>query len=253
MIPQGRRYPGPWGMLALSLVFHLAAFSTIIRLSSAPEYLPAQEQVTYVDLMTAPVASPQSGTPAPAEERASQKPAPPAPVAPPAASMALPAQQAKAKAKQPAAKGKPAPPAPVEDGREFSERMAKLERQAQEKRQSEVLDRLRKRGGAAVGMPGANGTEAGSDYSSYIQSRLKDAFREVMASQSRTPQVLVRIKIGPDGRITNYRVEKSSGDPLFDDAVSRAVTLAGRSFKPPPGGVAFERVFRFKPEGVGLP
>jgi colicin import membrane protein len=113
---------------------------------------------------------------------------------------------------------------------------------------------LKKGGGSkAVGMPGAKGTQAGSDYSAYIQSRLKDAFRDVIASQTGAPQTLVRITIGTDGRITGYRVEKKSGDPVFDDAVSRAVTLAGRYFKPPPGGVPFERVFRFKPEGVGLP
>jgi colicin import membrane protein len=82
---------------------------------------------------------------------------------------------------------------------------------------------------------------------------LKDAFKDVIASQTSSPQVLVRITIGVDGRITGYRVEKKSGDPVFDESVARAVTMAGRNFKPPPNGVPFERVFRFKPEGVGLP
>jgi colicin import membrane protein len=194
--------------------------------------------------VTLPVASPQAGTPAPAA---------PAPVQPTAPAMALPAAKPKAKPLPPVKGKAEKAPAPVEDSREFSERMEKIERQAEEKRQAEVLARLKKGGSKAVGMPGATGTQAGSDYSAYIQSRLKDAFKQVIAAQTSAPQVLVRLTIGADGRIANYRVEKKSGDAVFDEAVYRAVTLAGRNFKPPPGGVPFERVFRFKPEGVALP
>jgi len=254
MTGTGRRYPGPGGMFAISFVCHLAVASLIIWLNADLVFHPAEEPVTYVDMVALPVASPQAGTPAPAQEKAQQPAAAPAPQPAPAPAMALPAAKPKAKLPPPA-KGKPEKPAPpVEDGREFNQRLEKLERQAEDKRQAEVLARLKKGGGkGAVGMPGAKGTQAGSDYASYIQSRLKDAFKDVIASQTSAPQVLVRITIGPDGRITNYRVEKKSGDPVFDDAVSRAVTLAGRYFKPPPGGLPFERVFRFKPEGVGLP
>jgi colicin import membrane protein len=254
MIPKDR-YPGPGGMFALSFVCHLVVFFLILWSNAALVFHPAEEPVTYVDMVTLPVASPQAGTPAPAEEKIAGPPAAPAPVRPPAATMALPAAKPKTKPSLPA-KGKTAKPqpAPVEDGREFEERMAKIERQAEDKRLADVMAHLKKGGGSkAVGMPGAKGTQAGSDYSAYIQSRLKDAFRDVIASQTGAPQTLVRITIGTDGRITGYRVEKKSGDPVFDDAVSRAVTLAGRYFKPPPGGVPFERVFRFKPEGVGLP
>jgi len=250
MIAKGKRYPKPGGMFALSFFCHLAIFSLVIWFQSAAVFHPADEPLTYVDLVTLPVASPQSGTPSPAAQQAQQAPAAPAPAPAPAA-MALPAAKPKAKP-LPAAKGKAAKPAPVNDDREFSERMAKIERQSEEKRVAEALDRLRK-GGGRVGMPGAKGTEAGSDYASYIRSRLVDAFKEVMASQTRTPEVWIKITIGPDGRITEYRVEKKSGDPLFDDAVSRAVTLAGRSFRRPPGGAPFTHGFRFKTEGVTSP
>ena len=239
-------------MFALSFVCHLAVFSLIIWSNAALVFQPAEEPVTYVDMVTLPVASPQAGTPAPAEEKAQSAPALPAPVSPAAPAMALPASKPTAKLSPTAKKKAEKTPAPVEDGREFNERLEKIERMAEDKRQAEVLARLKK-GGGKVGMPGAKGTQAGSDYSAYIQSRLKDAFRDVIASQSSAPQTLVRITIGADGRISNYRVERKSGDPVFDDAVSRAVTLAGRYFKPPPGGVPFERVYRFKPEGVGLP
>jgi colicin import membrane protein len=254
MIPKDR-YPGPGGMFALSFVCHLVVFSLILWSNAALVFHPAEEPVTYVDMVTLPVASPQAGTPAPAEEKSAGPPAAPAPVSPPAATMALPAAKPKTKPPLPV-KGKTAKPqpAPVEDGREFEERMAKIERQAEDKRLADVMAHLKKGGGSkTVGMPGAKGNQAGSDYSAYIQSRLKDAFRDVIALTTGTPQTLVRITIGSDGRITGYRVEKKSGDPVFDEAVSRAVTLAGRNFKPPPGGGSYERVFRFKPEGVGLP
>ena len=237
-------------MFALSFVCHLAIIALIVWTHVASEYRPSEEPVTYVDVVTLPVASPQAGTPTPAQE----KPAPAAPAPAPPAAMALPAPKPKAKPAPPV-KGKAAkPPEPVESAREFNDRLQKMEQQAEDKRLAAVLARLKKGAGKGpVGMPGAKGTQKGSDYSAYIQSRLKDAFKNVIASQTSAPQVLVRITIGPDGRIANYQVERKSGDPVFDDAVSRAVTLAGRNFKPPPGGAPFERVFRFKPEGVGLP
>lgn len=236
-------------MLALSFVCHLAVFSLIVWINRDSVLRPSEEPVTYVDVVTLPVAAPQAGTPAPAE------PAPPAApaAAPPKSAMVTPSVKPKAKTPPPV-QGKTAKPQPgAEESQEFNERMAKLERQAEERRQADVIARLKGGAGKKVGMPGAKGNQAGSDYGAYLQSRLKDAFKEVIASQSGAPQALVRITVGPDGRITNYRMEKRSGDPVFDDAVSRAVTLAGRSFRPPPSGQSYERVFRFKPEGVGLP
>lgn len=237
-------------MFALSLGIHLAVFLLIARSQLLPEFKPDETPVTYVDMVTLPVVSPQSGTPAPVEPAAPHPAAAaPAAVTPPAA-MALPAAKPKAKVAAPSTpKAKAEKPAPVDDAKAFSDRMAKIERQAEEKRQANVLERLRNKGGR-TGMPGAKGTEAGSDYSSYLQSRLKDAFKEVMASQNKSPMVIATLTIGTDGRIADYHVEKKSGDPIFDDAVSRAVTIAGRSLKPPPGGGQFKGVFRFRPEGV---
>jgi colicin import membrane protein len=253
------RYPGPGGMFAVSFLCHLVVFLLIAKFQYLPAFHPQEQQVTYVDLMTLPVASPRSGTPAPAAESATEAPAapaaqapPPPPAAPKKPEMALPS---KTKPKPATAKSQPEKRAPAktepkqDEAKEFTERMAKLERQAEEKRQAEVLDRLRKKGGR-TGMPGGKGTEVGSDYASYVQSRLRDAFSEVMTSQTKSPQTIVTITIGADGKIAEYHLDKSSGDPVFDDAVARAVTLAGRSLKPPPGGGQFKRMFRFKPEGV---
>jgi colicin import membrane protein len=251
------RYPGPGGMFAISFLLHLAVFLLIIWSQLLPAFRPDETPVTYVDMVTLPVAAPQSGTPAPSAQAAPEPPAPSAaPPAPPEA-MKLPQKkpEAKSKTQQQAAKPEQQAAKPekqgADEGREFSERMARLERQAEERRQAEVLERLRGKGGR-VGMPGAKGTEAGSDYSSYLQSRLRDAFSQVMVSQSKAPQAIASVTVGPDGRIAEFRVEQHSGDPLFDDAVARAVTIAGRSLLPPPGGGQFKRVFRFRPEGVGV-
>ncbi|BCO11590.1 TolA protein [Citrifermentans bremense] len=249
-----RRYPGPEGMFALSFVCHLVVFLIIAKWQFYPEFHPDETPVTYVDMVTLPVASPQAGTPAAEAEKEAVPPPPATPAAPAMVQPAAPVKPAKPAAKAPApsptAKNNPASTAAQEQA--FNERLAKLERVAQEKRQSEVLERLRKRGSQPTGMPGGKGSEAGSDYPSYLQSRLKDALKEVMVSQSKSPQVIATITVSGDGRIADYHVEKGSGDPLFDDAVHRAVTLAGKSLVPPPGGATFKRLFRFRPEGVGI-
>ena len=243
-------------MFALSFVCHLVAFLIIAMWQSSAEFHPDETPVTYVDMVTLPVASPQSGTPAPAAEEEAQTAAPAPPPAAPQPPAPAMTQPVKPSPKGPAqAQGKVEPPDPAAEAHAFNERMAKLEQAAQERRQAEVLERLRKKGkqtGKQTGMPGGKGNEAGSDYPSYLQSRLKDALSEVMVSQTKAPQVIATITVAPNGRIAEYHVEKGSGDPLFDDAVHRAVTLAGKSLVPPPGGAQFKRMFRFRPEGVGI-
>jgi colicin import membrane protein len=256
------RYPGPGGMFALSLAVHLVIFLVIIEGDLLPAPHQEEQQVTYVDIATLPVASPQSGTPAPSAESApaSEASAPPAPAPPPPppaprqAEMALPAPKAKAKAaplpKPTTKRAKETKQPASEDAQEFNERLAKLERQAEDKQLSNALARLKAKRGR-TGMPGASGTQAGSDYASYVKSRLRDALRERMNLQSKSPVVIATITIGSDGRI-DYRPQKSSGDPLFDEAVAQAVTLAGKSIKPPPGGGQFKSTVTFKPDSVGV-
>jgi colicin import membrane protein len=56
-------------MFAFSFVSHLCLFSIILWSMSSQQFHPATEQITYVDMITPPVASPQAGTPAPAEKQ----------------------------------------------------------------------------------------------------------------------------------------------------------------------------------------
>lgn len=129
--------------------------------------------------------------------------------------------------------------------------MAKLEGKAEEQRQAAALESLRQRvAGGKPGMPNASGNQAGSDYTAFIHSRLKDAFQRTISYQSKAPFVVVRLTIGPDGKIVKTRIEKSSGDRVFENSVQTAITFAEQKFVPPPGRTTYEGAFVFKPQGV---
>lgn len=99
-------------------------------------------------------------------------------------------------------------------------------------------------------MPKGTGHEAGSDYASYIRSRLADAFRSTIAYQSKRPETAIRLFIDKNGKLARIVIERSSKDRLFDDAVVRAVEKAKQTFPPPPNGKTFEKLFVFNPEEV---
>ena len=56
---------------------------------------------------------------------------------------------------------------------------------------------------------------------------------ELASSDSRNLIVQIRITIEQDGRVTNVRMEKTSGNPYFDDSVLRAITKASPLPVPP--------------------
>ena len=245
---------GLGGMLALSLAFHLVFFFLAGKLELLSNDLPLAEQAIYVDVLTMPVEAPQAGSPSGTAKVATEagKPAAPAPLPPPAPEMKLP--------KAPKTTGKPQPPPRKTDrhetSHEYEARLAALERTAESRRQdaalAEIQNRIAARNGgkAPAGMPGGTGNQAGSDYSAYLQSRLKDSFALTIAWQTKKPLVVVRLTVDTKGVLTSYKIEKSTGDTLFEDAVYRAVQLARKNFPPPPGGKEFSYGFVFKPEGV---
>lgn len=223
--------------LFLSATAHVAAFVCMVWLQQLSPDLGQLQTTYYVDVINLPVASPQAGnpTPAPSESTADASSAPQA--GPMTAPTAAP----------PPAAGK----GPRNEAQTFQERMAKLASKAEEQRQSAALESLRQKvSGGKPGMPGTRGTQAGSDYTAYLHSRLKDAFRETISYQSKAPFVVVRLTIDSDGRIVRTRIERSSGDKLFESAVQRAITLAEQRIVPPPGRSSYEGSFVFKPQGV---
>lgn len=243
-----RKETGLGRMVAVSTVLHLAFYFFLLKFHF-PQPYPKEGPIYYVDVVNLPVAHPQAGTPSAGGEGAP-------PAAPPAAApreMALPATT---KVPPPPLKKLEEPVRTAEEAREFEKRLAGLERAAEAKHEAAALEAIRRRAagsgrpGERAGMPGATGTEAGSDYASYIQSRLKDAFSATIAFQSKNPEVVIRLTIDRSGRVTATRIERSSGDRVFEGAALRAISKAEKGFPPPPGGTAFEHGFIFRPQGV---
>lgn len=237
--------------LLASTVIHLAVFLLLVWYG---RLFPAQinlQETYYVDVVNLPVAAPRAGSPV-QRGNAAEAPPPPAPTS----RMTMPAPPKPKSASKPAQpqktveKSKPA----AESSSEFAERMAKLERKAESQQEEAVLERLRRKvtatGSGRSGMPGAGGSEAGSDYSAYIQSRLKDAFRETISYTSKSPEVVIQLQIGSDGRISRKKIERSSGDRAFELATLRAIDMASEKFTPPPNHKVFEAVFVFRPQGI---
>jgi len=232
--------------ITCSLITHVAFFAAFSFFDFFRTAQANAVPVYYVDMVNLPVANPQAGSPlvrgsdaSPAAPEASKEMR--TPVTPPQ--------------KIPAPTPDKKPPEPrAETEKEFRERFARLEKKVEGQHTESAIDKLRKKVAAEsgkAGMPAGTGTEAGSDYGSYIQSRLRDAFKKTITSSGRNPMVVVRLTIGRTGKVIGYRIERSSGDRVFEDSVSRAVYLAEENFPPPPGRQEFQQGFIFKPEGVG--
>jgi colicin import membrane protein len=237
-------------MVCWSAVAHLAVFLFVLTFHFPSRYKEAPTY--YVELTNLPVASPQAGMPTgtPGETKAAPAPQQPPPPAP--REMTLPAKPAG----KSAAKAKTAPaPKKTEESettQEFEERLARLQKAADARHTSNAIEAMRKRGAGRgpAGMPGATGTEAGSDYASYIKSRLEEEFLATIAYQSSNPELVLKLTIGPNGRIQQRQVIKSSRDRLFEDSVFRTIVKAEKNFRPPPGGGPFEIEVKFSPQGV---
>jgi colicin import membrane protein len=252
-----RRDPGLGWMLACSAAIHLALYFFLLTFNFSPR-LFTDAPVYYVDVVNLPVANPQAGAPSPP----GGVPSVPVP-APARQEMTLPAKASRKTGQKPAKlptprPAKPAeqkPAAPGETAEQFEERVARLERQVESQHQSAAMDALRKKlagagKGEQAGMPGGKGTEKGSDYGSYIRSRLTDAFRSTIAYQTKNPEVVVRLTIDRTGKLAGQRMERSSKDRMFEEAVFKAIAIAEKSFPPPPAGEGQEYSIRFTPEGV---
>jgi colicin import membrane protein len=232
-------------LLVVSFGAHLVLYYLLAVFHFSPTHL-REEPVYYVDITNLPVANPRQGTPAvgtvpqptaAAPEMQQPVPAPPRTAAKPAAEKSVPAK-------------------PAESAKEFDERMAKIARSVEAQHAESAIDALRKRVAAgskgSPGMPTATGTESGSSYAAFIQSRLSDAFRETISYQSKNPEMFVRLTIDRNGRVVGQKVERSSRDLVFENSVRRAIAKAEANFPPPPDGKLFEFGFVFRPQGVGI-
>jgi colicin import membrane protein len=242
-----KKDPGLGGMFAFSLLLHATLFGIIYQFNSFMRPYTLEAQTYYVDLINLPVAHPQSGTPSAPKESS--------PPVPARQEMKLPTNTQKKTAPpaaSPTAKKTQKDVKPAETGKEFAERLAHLEKKVEGNHEESAIEAIRKKATAGrAGIPLGHGNQAGSDYASYIQSRLKDAFSSTIATQSKNPEVVVKLRINRFGKIVGYRTERSSHDTLFETAVARAINIAGENLPPPPDGEDFEHGYIFRPQGVG--
>jgi len=248
--PTARPINGLGGMLALSLAFHLVFLFGATQLDFFRNELRVDPRTIYVDVVNLPVAAPRAGAPSGSgtgNQPASEMTPPPA-----LRAMTLP-------------EVKPAPvksvkvPSKAETGEtshEYQARLDAMEQEAEARRQEAALATIRNRiatrnsGSPPAGMPGGTGNQAGSDYAAYLQSRLKESFAVTIDWKSKKPLVAVRLTVDAKGALVSYKIEKSTGDEIFEDSVERAVQMAKKHFPPPPYGKEFTYGFVFKPEGV---
>jgi colicin import membrane protein len=233
----------------VSAVIHLAVFLLLLWSGRIFPQKQTIQEAYYVDVVTLPVAKPQSGIPAQAESEE------PAPLPAPKKAQPLPLPPINV----PKTIAKPIQPVKAEslpknaESEAFAERMARLERNSELRREEAILEKLRskiKTGASKIGAPGAGGAESGSRYSDYIKSRLEDALKLTTSYTTKNPEVTVRITISADGKLLRMKVERSSGDATFELAVRRAIDLASEKFTPPPTRTIFENGFVFKPKDI---
>lgn len=239
----------------VSTVIHLAVFLLLVWWGKLFPVITNVQETYYVDVVNLPVADPRAGSPTQKGNEAEI--APPPPVAP-VSTMSLPEKLKPAAKTAAKAAAKPDPHAArsADESSEaaLAERVAKMERNLEARREDAVMERLRSKlkssGSGRSGMPAAGGTEQGSDYTAYIQSRLKDAFRDTISYSTKNPEMIVRLFIDSGGKLTKRITERSSGDRAFELAVLRAIDMASEKFTPPPDKKIFEGVFIFKPQGI---
>jgi len=224
--------------LLLSAMVHMAAFLGITWLQGlSPD--PGQLQTTYyVDVVNLPVASPQAGSPTPAPDNTDQ---PQIASAPQAGPMMTPAPTAASDGKGPKKRLTDLSGA---DGQNWK---AKQLSSASQRPWSRYVRRS-PAAGPACRAPAAARPAATTPPTCIHGS--KDAFRDTIQYQSKTPFVVVRLTIDRDGRVMRTRFEQSNNDKVFEKSVQRAIELAEQRIVPPPGRTTYEGTFVFKPQGV---
>lgn len=243
-------------MLVLSVGLHVLAFilSAVWMAYSRP--LRHLSPVTVVDLIgVGQLAAPPEGRSAARQEaRPSAAPAP--------AKEAAPRTAKKGKSPPKASKRAETHTAPPPDTYSLSERMRRMRREVAERTQvnaaveamrreqeaRRAIGGIKERVGRRVelsavppgpkgtatsrpaGLPGASGTSKRESpellaYARALDEKIRSNWTvpELEIKNARNLIVQVRITIEKNGGVSNIRMEKSSGNPYFDDSVRRAI------------------------------
>ena len=232
-----------------SAVIHLTVFLLLVWWGRLQPPQTAFQETYYVDIVDLPTATPQAGTPAQKTENAVSAPPP---AVPQAMTVPLPAKTPPKIITKPGKLTAPQESAETESA--FTERMDKLKRNREAQREAADFEKsLGKVKGASIskpGTPGGSGVTAGSSYPDFIKSRLEDALRVTSSYSTKSPEVVVRLTITAEGKLSRVKIERSSGDAIFEMAVRRAIDLASEKFVAPPNRTVYENGFVFKPKGI---
>ncbi len=229
--PQGE----DWGAgVAISVIAHLTLIGALVwglhwrsrteaATASAELWAAVPEAVAPPPVQAPPpppVAAPPAPEPAPPPVEAPKPPdivtekipdkKPPKPAPKPAPPPPAPKPPAKVEAPKPT----PAPPPPKD----------KLDAKTLEKMREENLKRMMGQMGAPADATGTSTRNAApsAGYMGRIVARLKPNVT-LTESVSGNPGVEVEIHCAPDGTIIGRRITKSSGSPVWDNAVIRAI------------------------------
>jgi colicin import membrane protein len=239
----------------VSAVIHLAVFLLLVWWGRLFPSQPAFHETYYVDIVNLPVAEPQAGSPS---QKGNDAVAAPPPAAPQAMTVPVPVPVKTPPPKVVKTVAKPTKPTMVKESAEaeaaLASRMAKLKSTTEARREEsdfeKSLSKVKGASSSKAGMPGASGIAAGSSYADFIKSRLEDALKVTSSYSSKNPEVFVRLTITAEGKISRMKIERSSGDAIFEMAVRRAIDLASEKFVAPPNHTVFESGFVFKPKGI---
>jgi colicin import membrane protein len=237
----------PGWMIVLSLSLHLLLFFVF---SNIALFRPKLYEATpyYVDLVTLPAFEP---SPAIQGTAPSSKPAATVPQPATQPAMSLPVKSG-VKPSQTPTKSETTGKAQGQEALDFLARLSRLEHKSEAKHQAAALESL-KRKSASSSQSGAftgTGNNSGSDYGTYIQSRLKDALATTIVYRTRQPETAVHLYIDQRGKLVRTVIITSSKDKLFNDSVIRAIEKAKVDFPPPPKGTGFDKLYVFSPQEV---
>jgi colicin import membrane protein len=229
-----------WPAVVASLVAHGVLFSVAMAVRPAPTLDPRQRPITARLIRLGEVRPkellPRKEEPLP---QAAQAPAPAPPTAPPA----IPAAKA-----APAAKPAPARPAragpTVQPGQPAGSRLSSVVSQLQREIQA----------GQPEGDPlGETGESEGDQYLAAVRQALRQNYRLPATISERERlflQATVVLSVARDGKILSHEFTRRSGNPIFDEALERAIQQT--RLPPPPAAAAaiylkgFEVDFRIK-------
>lgn len=220
--------PGKWGAVLLTLLMHgLLVLALVISVR-----WQTRHEAVAVELWAPPPPVAEAPPPAPPAPTAEARPTPePARVAPPPPKPDIAIKAQNPRPEKPAAKAEKPPPRPVERAPNYDNLLARedqrldrlkeeRERQARAEQEASMLARAK-----ADAQAQAQRTARDRAMASYVD-RLRGKVRGNLVQPPNlkgNPSARFVVTQLPNGDVLDVRLKKPSGNPLYDDAVERAI------------------------------